>query len=67
MSRSSSANHTAIVVVSAALLALAIVLVLWQQVDRACTDGPNQQADPIATCDPVPSADIEQVPSGPTA
>lgn len=44
-----------------ALLGLAMVLGLWQQVDRAClTDEDADVAGALADCDPVPLADDEE-------
>lgn len=45
------------------MLGVAIVLGLWQQVDRACRDGLTDRTDPVAACD-VPLAEVEQVPGG---
>ena len=46
------ANRVAITVVAVGLVALALVLGLWQRVDAACEGGDFDPSDPVSTCQP---------------
>ncbi|WP_052668670.1 hypothetical protein [Nitriliruptor alkaliphilus] len=46
------ANHLAISLVAVGVIALALVLGLWQNVDAACDGEDFDPADPVATCQP---------------
>jgi hypothetical protein len=54
------ANRLAISVVVVAVIALALVLGLWQRVDAACEGVDFDPADPVTTCQPP--AEVEQPP-----
>lgn len=69
MSPPSAARRTALTLVSAAMLGLALVLGLWQQVDRSCDTADRDPREPLAACEPVPLAEDDtpqQVPPGET-
>lgn len=67
MARSTHARQTAITLISVGLLGLALVLGLWQQVDRACLAEGDPAAGALADCAPVPLADDEQPPPAPAS
>lgn len=61
----SDLRHTALTLITAGMLGLALVIGLWQQVDRACVDGQDDVAGALAACDPVPLAEDQPLPTVP--
>lgn len=56
-------RRAAVTLLSVALAAMGLVLGLWQQVERSCLDGRTDDTDPLASCEPIRSADVDQVPT----
>lgn len=65
MAAPSDPRRTALTLISAGMLGLALVLGLWQQVDRACVDGDADVAGALAACEAVPLAEDETLGGAP--
>jgi hypothetical protein len=58
---SARATRTAVSMVAVALLALALVLGLWQRVDAACDGDEFDPEDPVTTCQAPDDFDLGRV------
>jgi hypothetical protein len=58
---SARATRTAVSMVAVALLALALVLGLWQRVDAACDGDEFDPEDPLTTCQAPDDVDLGRV------
>jgi hypothetical protein len=61
-----SHNRIAAALVTVGLLALILVLAMWQRVDAACGGSGFDPQDPVATCQPPMPADVGRVSAEPT-
>jgi hypothetical protein len=59
------ANRLPIYLVVTGLLALALVLGLWQGVDAACDGEDFDPADPVTTCQPPEQLEVDRVSTDP--
>jgi hypothetical protein len=59
------ATRLAVVTVTTALLALALVLGMWQRVDAACEGDAFDPEDPVATCQGPEQFDLGEVSAEP--
>ena len=64
MRRSRDARRAVLTLLSTAMLGLALVISLWQQVEDECLAG-TDLGDPSGACEPVRTAEVAQVPTDP--